>query len=691
MNNTKNSNLKGPVATRNPEGNIMETTLSSVTIQSEPAKFNGMVDPSIVHHLSNAVSNSGKPSSNSSICNAANEPNIEDGIDTVNGATVADCHSGLEHFQISNRLENGDSVNCDILNPGMHDEILHKEEPSGCLENDSICYDRIIGRCISRGDTLDCTFASETPSPLIPVEDHDVMHRKSVYLNNSVSQPVEASEVNETVLEDENAQPQKKKTDEHHPQGNSSLPGGKSYEWPNLRPVYFPSANSRHIPAATDRLHLDVGHNWQSHLHQPYVSTRHQARNASMEGGCGRIMPSQILPMSLDWPPVVRGSRLVPSVSCNYDSGFIPRLRSSFCSGFTAHGMQLNGSKEEDDKKHTGDYLDFCDLKNPPDLIDDGESHWMAEDESEVHAFSGRDYNQYFGGGVMYWNTSDLSGTGFSRPPSLSSEDSSWAWHEADLNRAIDDMVGLPGLPSYSTNGLTSPPAGPFCSPFDQLGPGHQHLGYVMPGNDVSGKVAHPSSTGTDVAAEEKVSVSLTNSPSGVVETMCGDSLSYPILRPIIVSNISRKGSGSEFKLSHDHKSPCVPPTRRETPRIKRPPSPIVLCVPRAPRPPPPSPVGEPRKQRGFPTVRSGSSSPRHWGVRSWYHDGTNSEEAHFCVDGAEVVWPSWGKNGLAATPMIKPLPGSLLQDRLIAISQLALDQEHVSVLFRKFYTDCMA
>ncbi|XXG66468.1 hypothetical protein AAC387_Pa06g0033 [Persea americana] len=681
LNNIRNPNLKGPIATGNSEANITETTLSSFTIQSEPSKFKGIVDPSIAHHLSNVVSDHSKSPPNPSICNAINEPNIEDGIDTceniqkhsVNGAAVSNCRSGMEHFQISNRLENGDSVNCDLLNPGKDDEIQLKEDPPGRGPvNDSI----------SSGDTLDCAFDSEIPPVLILVKDHNVVHRNSLYLNDSVSQPVEALELNETVLKDENAQPLKKKSEEYHAHCNSSLLGGISYEWPNLTSVYFPSANSRHIPAATDRLHLDVGHNWRSHLHQSYVSTRHQVRNASVEGGCSRIMPSQILPLSLDWPPMVRGgSRLVPSVSCNYDSGFIPRLHSSFCSGFTANGMQLNGSKDEDDRKYNGDFLDFSDIKIPPDLIDDSESHWMAEDESEVHAYSGRDYNQYFGGGVMYWNTADPSGTGFSRPPSLSSEDSSWAWHEADLNRAIDDMVGLPGLPaSYNTNGLTSPPAGPFCSPFDQLGPGHQHLGYVMPGNDASGKVVHPSSIGTDVVAEENVSGSLTNSPGGVVETMSGDSLSYPILRPIIVSNISRKGSGTEFKISHDHKSPGVPPTRRETPRIKRPPSPVVLCVPRAPRPPPPSPVGEPRKQRGFPTVRSGSSSPRHWGVRSWYHDGTSSEEARFCVDGAEVVWPSWGNKGLPATPMIKPLPGSLLQDRLIAISQLPLDQEHPDV-----------
>ncbi|MCI25962.1 hypothetical protein A2U01_0047153, partial [Trifolium medium] len=125
---------------------------------------------------------------------------------------------------------------------------------------------------------------------------------------------------------------------------------------------------------------------------------------------------------------------------------------------------------------------------------------------------------------------------------------------------------------------------------------------------------------------------------------------------------------------------PCVPPTRREQPRIKRPPSPVVLCVPRAPRPPPPSPVSDSRKQRGFPTVRSGSSSPRHWGMRGWYHDGSNLEDTCLRMDGAEVVWPSWRSKNLAVQPLIQPLPAALLQDCLIAMSQIARDQEHPDV-----------
>jgi hypothetical protein len=207
------------------------------------------------------------------------------------------------------------------------------------------------------------------------------------------------------------------------------------------------------------------------------------------------------------------------------------------------------------------------DLTNTQELADECDSHWISEEEVEVHAVSGIDYNQYFGGGVMYWNSSDHPGTGFSRPPSLSSDDSSWAWREADMIRAVDDMVAYSS--SYSTNGLTSPTAASFSSPFDPLGPGPQPLGYVISGNEIAGKMLHSSSTLADIGAEEESSGSLPNLPSDV-EGKTGDSLPYPILRPIIIPNISRDRSRSEFKRSHDHKSPCVPPTRREHPRIKR-------------------------------------------------------------------------------------------------------------------------
>ncbi|PKI51818.1 hypothetical protein CRG98_027791 [Punica granatum] len=374
--------------------------------------------------------------------------------------------------------------------------------------------------------------------------------------------------------------------------------------------------------------------------------------------------------MSLDWPPVVRGScSLASSIACGYDSGFIPRRQTPFHQGFSSHSLHLNVTSNNDEKKYTGDFLDKPELMNMHDLVDECDGQWISEEEFEVHGVSGFDYNQYFGGGIMYWNPSDHPGTGYSRPPSLSSDDSFWTWQEADMNRAVDDMVAFSS--SYSTNGLASPTAAPFCSPFDPLSSGHQALGYVMAGSEVAGLA--------DSAGDEEASGSLANITADV-DGKTGDSLPYPVLRPIIIPNISRE----RLKRGHDLKSPCIPPTRREKPRIKRPPSPVVLCVPRAPRPPPPSPVGDSRKHRGFPTVRSGSSSPRHWGVRGWHHDNGNSNLEEGCVrmDGAEVVLPSWRANNLSTHSMIQPIPGTLLQDHLIAIPQLARDQEHPDVAF---------
>ncbi|XP_071715449.1 uncharacterized protein [Rutidosis leptorrhynchoides] len=332
-----------------------------------------------------------------------------------------------------------------------------------------------------------------------------------------------------------------------HDGGPVSFSGHQSYELPGVSPQL--SLISRHV--TTDRLHLDVGHNWQNHFHQ---------------------------------------------------SGFL----------------------------HTV-------------------NHWVGEDNFSV---SGMDYSQYFGGGVMYWDSSDhpvTSGPTFSRPPSLSSDDSSWAWREADMNRTVDDMVAFSS--SYSTNGLTSPSATSFCSPFDPLG-------YVIP-SEVNGKM-------TDLS-DENVTGSLATFP-GDIEAKTGDLFPYPILRPIIIPSISRDRS-REFKRSYEHRSPCVPPSRREEPRIKRPPSPVVLCVPPV--------AADSRKQRCFPTVRSGSSSPRHWGVKGWFHDGISFDEACVRMDGSEVVWPSWRKKSLSARQLTQTLPGALLQDRLIAISQLTRDQEH--------------
>ncbi|KAJ4951824.1 hypothetical protein NE237_028656 [Protea cynaroides] len=646
---SKSSTLKEP-ETIDSEVGFQQVTPQHAAFQSKAAESQRLGDDSTIQILPKDIPvGADSLAPNPTFCISMNKPDLDNGDEVAHGiqqSSVVGSAEGSSHI----RLE------CFPLSNGA------------------------VGAPItSEGETYNCKFGLEIAPCALPGLELDNV-RRSEEVKHQTPRQLSDTVNSETLAE---AIVSKEKTSLVHRQdgkdycchGSTSSSGCTSNEWPSVTPVHFASLNAQHLPAATDRLHLDVDRNWRNNFHQSYVSTRHQARNPLIEGGCSRIM-SRTSAMSLDWPPVVRSaSRLTPSTASNYDTGFIPRMHSPYQQSFTTHGLQINGTWTEDERKYSGDVMDSC----APELVDDSDSHWISEEEFEVHAFSGRDYNQYFGGGVMYWNTSDHAGTGFSRPPSLSSDDSSWAWHEADMNRAIDDMVGFSS--SYSTSGLTSPPASPFISPFDPLGSGHQALGYVIPGNDLSGKVLL-SSTVTDGVPEENASGSLNNSSGKVVEGQNGDSLSYPILRPIIIPNISRKGSRSEFKLSHDLKSPCVPPTRQEQPRMKRPPSPVLLCVPRAPRPPPPSPVGESRKQRGFPTVRSGSSSPRHWGMRSWYHDGTNYEEPRLCVDGAEVIWPSWRNKSLSATSMSQPLPGSLLQNRLIAISQLALDQEHPDVAF---------
>ncbi|CAO2834833.1 unnamed protein product [Amaranthus hypochondriacus] len=433
-----------------------------------------------------------------------------------------------------------------------------------------------------------------------------------------------------------------------------------SYEWPSVAPIRLASFNSHHLPPATDRLHLEVGHNWQNNFQHSFIQQMHQASST-----IGRIMP-QPFSASSDWPPVVQ--------PCNYDPTYIPRRQTGTQQSFAVQSPHKNAPVNEDERKYFTDYVELSDPSSAQELTDEYDGHWVSEEEYEVHAVSGIDYNQFFGGGVMYWNPSDYRGASFSRPPSLSSDDSSWAWREAEMNRTVDDMVAFSS--SYSTNGLNSPSTSPFCSPFESLPSGHQTIGYVRSGNE--GKMVH-SSTMIDSEVEEKVPGSLASMPSDSDATS-NDTLPYPILRPIIIPNISRDRSRSEFKGSHELRSPRVPPNRREHPRIKRPPSPVVLCVPRAPHPPPPSPAGDSRKHRGFPTVRSGSSSPRHLGVRGWLHDGTNIEEACVRVDGAELIWPSWANKNFSARKMVQPLPGPILKDRLIAISQLTHDQEHPDV-----------
>lgn len=442
--------------------------------------------------------------------------------------------------------------------------------------------------------------------------------------------------------------------------------GSISYEWPSVPHSQTSVANS-YLPAATDRLHLDAGHNWHTHFHRSFVPPMHQARNLSIQNGRNRMFPRAV-PVSVDWPPVVRGfSRVTPSVACSYDSGFISR-RQSFHRAFTSQHLPINHTSLEDTRKYA---MELSELTSNPNAAAECDSIWLTEEELKMHAVPTYDYNQYFGGGVMYWNPSDYTGGGVSRPPSLSSDDSSWAWHEAEMRQDVDDMVAFSS--SYSTNGLTSPTAASFCSPFDPLGTGPHAIGYVIQGKDKTGKVIHSSPT-SDANVEDNDSGSSVHLPDGS-EGNSAELLPYPILPSIIIPSTSRERSRSELH-GLDYKTSSA---SRDPPQITRPPSPMVLCVSRAPRPPPPSSVSDSRRQKGFPSVRSGSSSPRNWSLRSIYSDVINVEDTYVCMDGQEVVWP-WRNNSIAACTMAQPISGPLLQDRLIAISQLAREKEHVSI-----------
>ncbi|XP_066350423.1 uncharacterized protein [Miscanthus floridulus] len=427
---------------------------------------------------------------------------------------------------------------------------------------------------------------------------------------------------------------------------NRNLLGGTSYEWPSVTPSHFVSPEMQQRPAAEDRLHLDVGYKWPTQFSQPFLPANHQVRNPPIDAGCNQMLPSLAVPLSFDWPPVFRGYGKNAAVS--YDPLYTPQMQSSAWSGFPAQLVQRGG---------------IC---SDSDVADDNESYWFSEEESDSRAHSGRDINQYFGGGVMYWSPAEHAGAGFSRPPSLSSDDSAWAWHEADVIRVVDDVAN--GIPSTYTNGVSSPPSTPSCSQNESLDP----AAHSIAGNGINNEALTSPSPVQD-SPEDKIT-SVAKAVSCGSEVVKADTLPYAMLRPIVVPNISRRSSRSDIKGGHDHRSPCVPSTRRDIPILRRPPSPVVLSVPRVPRPPPPSPAGESRK-RGFPIVRSGSSSPRHCGMRGLFSEDKIFHRAQFCLDGPEVVWPSWGNKGTSSGTLVQTIEDTVLQDHLVKISQLSRDQ----------------
>lgn len=401
-----------------------------------------------------------------------------------------------------------------------------------------------------------------------------------------------------------------------------------------------------------------------------------------------RSLISQAAGRSLDWPQVVQtGCNVTSSISYPMEPVLSPLLQPSFQAGCVTSNIELNGHiRIKEDSKHEGTDDSCCDdIKYLSGDTDDFEGYAISEDEPDKHPPEHErkrsDYNQLFGGGVMYWNTADYAGTGYSRPPSLSSEDSSWARHEDDLKLAIDDIIALPPLPSpYGNSGIASPPK-TFLSALDQFGSGTSstHAGFVKTGGDFNGNFFAPTA-GSAAASEERDSRSTVQCNIGSIDGINEEAaaLPHPILRPIVIPNMSRQRSRTDLAHPRESRSPCVPCNRREPPRLKRPPSPVVLCVP---PPPPPSPVRGFRKQRQFPAVRSGSSSPRHWEISNWRSEAEmDLDDSRIATGRPEVAGFAWRSKCITGTPTMHSLPGSLLHDRLIGIPKLALEQEHPDI-----------
>uniref|UniRef100_A0ACD6A745 Uncharacterized protein n=1 Tax=Avena sativa TaxID=4498 RepID=A0ACD6A745_AVESA len=577
----------------------------------------------------------------------------------ISSITTKHCQSAPDNFSLneqgsSHALLNGSIVQPSFCSPSRSDNVL-----SG-----NSCRNSADSLARSAQDKTDCDIIQGPLPGLAPgvgtgYEKH--VDHNSVVTTDKLLPSVIPANILQSALTD-NGAVMKNGGSEYYA-FNRNLLGGTSYEWPSVAPHFVPPELQQR-PAAADRLHLDVGYRWPTQFDQPFLPANHQVRSSPIEAGCNQMLSSRSMPLSFDWPPVFRGyGKLTQNAALSYDPVFAPHMQSSAWPGFPAQLMQRGGICSEKDRKYFGD----SDPRNTLDVGDDAESYWCSEEESDGHAVSGRDINQYFGGGVMYWSPAEHAGTGFSRPPSLSSDDSAWAWHEADVSRVVDDLaVGIP-----STYSASSPPSTPFCSQNETSDPTQPGC-HSRVGADNNNEALHAPSSTQD--SPEDKTTSAVKSPSCASEIVKGDTLPYAMLRPIVVPNISRRLSRSDFRGGHDHRSPCVSSARRDIPLVRRPPSPVVLSVPRVPRPPPPSPVGESRK-RGFPIVRSGSSSPRHWGMRSLFPDDNIFNRAQFCLDGPEVVWPSWVNKGTTTGTLVQTIEGTVLQDHLVKISHLSRDQ----------------
>ena len=98
---------------------------------------------------------------------------------------------------------------------------------------------------------------------------------------------------------------------------------------------------------------------------------------------------------------------------------------------------------------------------------------------------------------------------------------------------------------------------------------------------------------------------------------------------------------------------------------------------PPPPPPPPPSPVSGFGKRKGLTTVRSGSSSPRRWGLLNSHR--SEEQDVPFVV--SEILESAWGNRGIRENTPVHPISGTLLHERFFAVTPMALETEHVSSL----------
>ncbi|KAL3695829.1 hypothetical protein R1sor_009905 [Riccia sorocarpa] len=492
------------------------------------------------------------------------------------------------------------------------------------------------------------------------------------------------------------------------PQQQLSLVRFAPHEWPGL--VQVGNSGTCNPPTASDWLQLDAGRGLPPRVDASRFSNRstslpgyrNEQADASSSSASASSRPNATLHQ--EWPTFVQSFHVPRNLPVPYPSHnkaeFTGRCspKPSKISPETWDVRGSNGTfvdEVEDKFAYDTDTDDYGVYKAGE--FDDFDGYLVSEEEGDRSlddvVDSSADYNQIFGGGVMYWNAADYAGMGYSRPGSLSSEDSSWARHEADLSVVLDDIVNcqlpqgaypISKGPTVSNGTSSSPPSAPsvpVC--FDHVGPagsGNSRHGLHRPiGN---GK---PTVQPTQLQSSEELSALSREASSQMVDKVGVECIAQPLLRPIVVVrdfNSTRQGTSAVEALRlQEAKSPhIVPRSKRDFPsHRRRPPSPVLRCVPPAPPPPPPSPVANPRRRKGFMAARSGSSSPRHWGLMNWpFKDDPDTTEGRAKAGNQEgFVAGGRRRAGANSTPPMHPLSSALLRERLIAVPSLTLEQEH--------------